>query len=152
MATDPEDLPFVDEYRTLVDAPADVVWRALGRALNVRAPLAAGAVATLLGAQSRSGAGDPLRQGSTVPGFTVVAAEPARRLALGGSHRFSRYALIFTLIDRNGQTQLAARTRALFPGLRGRVYRALVIGSGGHRVLLTRMLRGVRRAAESADR
>ena len=36
------------------------------------------------------------RPGDAVPGFRVVEAEPGRRLALRGRHRFANYALTFT--------------------------------------------------------
>jgi hypothetical protein len=42
--------------------------------------------------------------------------------------------------------RLHARTQAAFPGLRGRLYRAAVIGSGGHRIITRRLLRQVARA------
>jgi hypothetical protein len=35
-----------------------------------------------------------------VPGFRVVEAEPGRRFALRGRHRFSNYALTFINHDR----------------------------------------------------
>jgi hypothetical protein len=38
-----------------------------------------------------------------------------------------------------------ARTWAEFPGPAGAAYRALVIGSGGHRLVVRRMLRRVAR-------
>ena len=152
MSTDLDGLPFVDEHLALIDAPAEAVWQTLGHALRVRLPLVASAAAAVLGAQSRASVGEPLRAGSTLPGFTVTTAEPGRRLVLTGRHRFSRYALIFSLTDRNGQTQLAARTHASFPGVHGRLYRAVVIGSGGHRLVVNHMLRGIRRAAERSPR
>jgi hypothetical protein len=82
------------------------------------------------------------RLGEAVPGFRVVAAEPGRRLALCGRHRFSNYALMFVL---DGD-RLRAQTRAAFPGFLGRLYRAAVIGSGAHRLVTRRLLRQVARA------
>jgi hypothetical protein len=38
------------------------------------------------------------------------------------------------------RTRIRAQTRAAFPGALGRVYRALVIGTGLHRVLVRRLL------------
>jgi hypothetical protein len=46
--------------------------------------------------------------------------------------------------------RLRALTFAAFPGLHGKVYRALVIGSGGHRVVVRRMLKRI--AAQSHPR
>lgn len=40
-------------------------------------------------------------------------------------------------------------TFAKFPGIRGKIYRALVIGSGGHRVMVRRMLGRIASAARS---
>lgn len=77
------------------------------------------------------------RPGETLPGFRVAVAEAGRRLELRGRHRFSTYALTF-FFDGG---QLYARTHAAFPGILGRLYRAAVIGTGGHRILTQRMLR-----------
>lgn len=64
-------------------------------------------------------------------------------LALQGTHRFSRFALIFS-IDRLGshRSRLRAETRAVFPGA-GLLYRSIVIGTRGHVVAVRRMLRRV---------
>ena len=56
----------------------------------------------------------------------------AERLVLTGRHRFSRYALVFELEPLGEHTVLKALTYAVFPGLHGRVYRLLVIGSRAH--------------------
>jgi hypothetical protein len=70
-----------------------------------------------------------------------------------GRHRFSRYALVFRITERqDAPALLSAETRAEFPGGRGRLYRLLVIGSRGH-VLATRsLLRAVRRRAKRRQR
>jgi hypothetical protein len=39
--------------------------------------------------------------------------------------------------------RLRALSFADFPGLHGKVYRALVIGTGGHRIVARRMLRNI---------
>ena len=140
-------LPFVDEHRVLVAAPADAVWRALTRRSPRRRPAAA-ALVRLLGTEPRTASGDDLAEGATIPGFRVAAVDPGRRVRLAGRHRFSRYALELTLAEAPDGTALTARTFAAFPGLRGRAYRRAVIGSGAHRVLVGRLLRGVRRRAE----
>ena len=141
-------LPFVDDHRVLVDAtPADV-WRALGACLPDTA--GARAAALVLGARPRRAHGDPLVEGSAVPAFGVRRAVPGRELALAGRHHFSDYALVFTLEDRGEGTELSARTLARFPGLHGRAYRALVIGSGAHRIVTRRWLRRIGRLAEGS--
>jgi hypothetical protein len=45
---------------------------------------------------------------------------------------------------------MRARTRAAFPGALGRAYRALVIASGGHRIVVARLLRKIEARACSA--
>ncbi|RNM12548.1 hypothetical protein [Nocardioides pocheonensis] len=135
-------LSFVDEHRVLVHADADAVWQALGRSLPHGAIARTGA--RLLGAEPARAHGDPLVADSAVPGFGVHAALPGRELVLAGRHRFSVYRLTFSLEPRERDVVLVARTEARFPGLRGRGYRALVIGSGAHRRLTRRWLQGVR--------
>ena len=56
--------------------------------------------------------------------------------------------LIFELDDQGSTTtRVRATTLAEFPGIAGRIYRALVIGTGGHRVVVRRMLRRIADAA-----
>jgi hypothetical protein len=141
-------LPFIDEHFVHVAAPADTVWRHIGVALG-RSGAASRVAGLLLAVVPRRASGDPLVEGATLPGFSVRDAVPGDRLVLAGRHRFSEYALILTLVDTPGGTRLSAATHAHFPGVRGRLYRALVISSGAHRVLLVRMLRGIRRSAEA---
>jgi hypothetical protein len=142
------DLPFIDEHRVLISAPALVVWRSLTTQMTRSRRAGTEAFAHLLGAEPRRASEGPLGEGSTLPGFAVAEAVPGRRLRLSGRHRFSTYALILTLVTRSDGTMLSARTHAEFPGFRGNVYRRLVIGSGAHRVLIVRLLRSVRRRAE----
>jgi hypothetical protein len=87
--------------------------------------------------------------GDTVPGFAVTEADPPRLLILRGRHRFSRYELRFELDPlKRGCVEVHAKTSATFPGVHGRIYRALVIGSGGHRVAVRRMLTSIALRAE----
>jgi len=138
-----EQLPFLDEHREQVDVPADVAWTALVGVLRRRLG-GAGTLARVLGCDPVDGTpGFSGRVGETLPGFRVVDAEPGRRLTLRGKHRFARYALTF-LIDGN---QLRARSEAAFPGIHGRLYRALLMGTGGHRLVTRGLLRHVARAA-----
>lgn len=145
-----DELPHVDEHSTSVDATAERTWEALLR--TVDGTLASGRAARgarLLGCEDAEAAGPrPLAPGATIPGFHVEVAERPRELALAGAHRFSRYALIFRLDPGDGVTRLRAETRARFPGLRGRAYRALVIGSRMHVVVTRRLLAAVKRRAE----
>jgi hypothetical protein len=145
-----EELPPVDEHGVLVLAPPPVVWEALlttvRRGFSGRA---ATRIARILGCSETAAVGDPGRIGSTVPGFVVARVVEPAVLALEGQHRFSRYGLVFRLEPtKDERTLLRAETRAQFPGILGRVYRVLVIGTRGHVVAVTSMLRGIRRRAE----
>ncbi len=106
------------------------------------------AFARLLGCAEWQAEGDPGVAGSTVVGFRVAAAQAPRLLELEGEHRFSRYRLGFRIDEAPGGSRVSATTHAEFPGLRGRVYRALVIGTRGHVLAVTRILRSVKRRAE----
>lgn len=152
VAVDLATLPLIDEHRVLVKASPDAVWGQLGQAIGHPPHRLAGPLATLLGANPARAAGDPLSEGATLPGFAVTEAVPGSRLVLAGHHRFATYALTFTLTEREGTTLVRARTYARFPGLRGRAYRSLVIGSGTHRILLTRLLRGLRLSTQALSR
>jgi hypothetical protein len=80
----------------------------------------------------------------------VTESDQPRRLTLRGRHRFSRYEFRFTITPAGpDRVELHARTTAAFPGLLGRTYRALVIGSGGHALVVRRMLV---RVADRAER
>lgn len=147
-------LPRIDEHATTIGAPAPVVWDALLHVAehSFGSPRST-AVARALGCRDGVPAGPrPLAAGSAFPGFHVAAAEPSRELQLAGSHRFSRYALTFRLDELGaGRVQLRAETRAEFPGLHGRAYRALVIGTRGHVLVVGRLLAAIKRRAERND-
>src|SRR5436305_13800691 len=142
-----EQYPYIDEHNQRFDGPADVVWSAL---LKILRGMSGGApIARLLGCDPVQGTAEFAgRPGEAVPGFRVVEAEPGRRLALRGRHRFAHYALTF-VIDGD---RLLAQTHATFPGVLGRLYRAAVTASGGHRVVTRRLLRQVARATGSPGR
>jgi hypothetical protein len=110
-----ERLPYIDEHAIAVEANREDTWSALLRVL-CRDPH------------------DP----STVPiGFVLDEARPPDRFALKGRHPFAVYRWVFELDsapDDRPRTRVRALTWADFPGMRGKVYRALVIGTGGHRV------------------
>jgi len=144
-------LPYIDEHTTVIAAGTDEVWRGLGETLD-RSFSRPGAVgyARLVGAADRTASGPrPLAEGSTFPGFRVVAAIPGHELVLEGRHRFSSYALIFRLEEvARGRSRLRAESRAAFPGLAGGLYRRLVVGTGGHVVGVRRLLTAIRRRSE----
>ncbi|WP_369167900.1 hypothetical protein AB5J49_08445 [Streptomyces sp. R28] len=138
-ATEIHDLPFIDAHTSVVAARPDAVCQAIADTMDHQFAARPTTVLTrLLGCADRS----------PIPGFHVVTAVPGKELALAGSHRFSTYALVFHLDETGpGSTRVRAETRARFPGPAGAVYRRLVIGTGGHAVLVRRMLTSVRKRA-----
>lgn len=86
----------------------------------------------------------------TLAGFRVARAERPREMTLVGRHRFSRYRLAFEIEPAGPGARIRAVTHAEFPGVRGALYRALVVGSGGHRVVTKRILESIARRAERA--
>lgn len=153
MPIDPASLPHVDEHSAEIAAAAGSTWGAL-LVVAERSFSGGGTArfAALLGCEDLVAAGPrPLEAGSTVPGFHVASAEAARELALAGRHRFSGYALIFRVEELGaGRSLLRAETRAEFPGFKGGVYRALVIGTRLHVLVTRRVLTAVKARAERA--
>ncbi|WP_204080365.1 hypothetical protein [Mycobacterium riyadhense] len=118
-------LPYIDEHAIWLRTSAEEAWSALLSKM-CRDP------------------NDP----TTVPlGFRLEEATAPQRLALKGRHMFAVYRLVFELDPDGPGVRLRALTWAAFPGLRGKVYRALVIGSGGHRIVVRRMLKRIAAAA-----
>ena len=128
-----ERLPYIDEHAITVGADLATTWSAMLHVLC-------------------RDADDP----STVPlGFTLEEANPPQRFALTGRHWFSAYRLVFLLSDvshdaSRPRTRVVAETWAKFPGVKGTLYRAMVIGTRGHRIVVRRMLKHV--AGESHSR
>ena len=147
-----EALPRVDEHGVLVLAPVETVWSALVAVIgsSLARPRAARLARFLRCAHTEtSGAID--RIGSTVPGFIVARVIEPAALALEGEHRYARYGLIWSIEPTKDENALLrAETRADFPGIRGRLYRALVIGTKMHVLAVNRLLRAVKRRAEQA--
>lgn len=139
--------PFVDEHALTIEAGREASWVALQRVLEAAASVR---FARMLGCTDTAPSGPrPFAVGSAVPGFHVVAATGPHELALAGGHRFSDYALTFRLDEVGaGRTRLRAETRARFPGVKGGIYRTLVIGTGAHVVATRRILAAVKRDAE----
>jgi hypothetical protein len=123
-----ERLPYIDEHATTVDANREETWSALLR-MMCRDPH------------------DP----STVPtGFVLDEARPPVRFALKGRHPFAVYRWVFELDTEAGdphRTRLRALTWADFPGVHGKIYRMLVIGTGGHRIAVRWTLKRIAAAA-----
>ena len=131
-------------------APPERAWEAVRQTVSRSfSGRSAALLARLLGTTETRPHGEPTEPGSTITGFRVGRADPAVELVLEGEHRFSRYALIFHLEGLPGnRSRVRAETRAAFPGLRGRAYRALVIGTRGHVLAVKRLLRAVKARAE----
>jgi hypothetical protein len=119
-------LPYIDEHAITIEANCAETWSALLRVL-CRDPH------------------DP----STVPaGFVLDEARPPVRFGLKGRHPFAIYEWVFELdAEAPQRTRVRATTWADFPGLHGKVYRALVIGTGGHRAVVRSTLKRI--AAEA---
>ena len=137
----PSELPYIDTHTVTVAAASeeafDVVAGTMPRA-GSRGPFSV--YARLVGCEG----GKP---------FSVAASERPAELVLTGRHRFSRYELAFEFAPRgSGATVVSATTHAAFPGIGGRLYRAAVIGSGGHRLAMQAMLAGIKRRAERGSR
>jgi hypothetical protein len=146
-----EQLPYIDEHAIDIAATPERVWRALASVLRTDLGGAASVRLTrVLGLAPVGARGDwhgTIRPGDTLPGFAVAEIDPPKRMVLCGGHRFSRYALAFELASDGDRCTLRAHTRAEFPGRSGRTYRALVIGTGAHRLVVRRLLRNVARRA-----
>jgi hypothetical protein len=140
-------LPYIDEHSTTIGATREQAWDALIAVVRGLGRAVPDGIARPWGLVPASAHGDwhsTPEPGDCVPGFAVARSQAPQSLELRGRHRFSRYALVFE-IDEIGEEgcSLTARTHAQFPGLAGRAYRMLVIGSGGHRLVVRRLLRDV---------
>jgi hypothetical protein len=143
------ELPFIDEHARVVAAPAVDTWEALGRWTSRSSGGARSAAARALGCEQTVTAGPPGLAGSTIPGFRIAHSDPPAELALEGRHRFSRYQLTFRIEElAGGRSRLRAETRAEFPGLHGRAYRALVIGTRAHRRATSSLIQAIASRAE----
>ena len=132
------ELSYVDEHRRQVRATPERTWDAVVQFVHEQLTRPAPAFFARLWRLSPAS------------GFAVAEAIAPRRLALRGQHRFSRYELAFAIQPGPGRVTLSARSAAEFPGISGAVYRAVVIGSGGHGVIVRHMLRRIARSAERA--
>lgn len=145
-----EKLPSLDEYSIEVNAPAEASWAALFPTLTKATDGKVGRrLAERLQCEQTDSEGDLHHPGGTLPGFVVSRAVAPVMLALLGEHRFSSYALVVRIDLLPAQrSRVRIETRASFPGARGRIYRSLVIGTGGHRFAVHGMLRAIRKRAE----
>jgi hypothetical protein len=117
-----ERLPYIDEHAITVAASREDTWSALLRVM----------------------CRDPLDPTSVPAGFVLDDAQPPARFALKGRHPFAIYRWVFELdAEAPQRTRIRAATWADFPGLHGKAYRALVIGTGGHRVAVRYTLKRI---------
>lgn len=123
-----ERLPYIDEHAITIEANRADTWSALLRVM----------------------CRDP-HDATTVPvGFVLDEARAPVRFALKGRHWFAIYRWVFELDELDGaHTRLRAATWAAFPGIHGKAYRALVIGTGAHRVVVRSTLKRVASSALS---
>ncbi|HEY7934810.1 MAG TPA: hypothetical protein VID48_13395 [Solirubrobacteraceae bacterium] len=144
------ELPFIDAHDVLVENSPAVVWEELLNVVNAGFGRSVNAVvASLLGCDPASASGGDLSMvGATLPGFRVAGSYPQQRLELEGRHRFSSYKLVFVIEPlAELRCRLRAETWAVFPGIAGRIYGTLVVGSRGHVLVVRSLLAGVRRRA-----
>lgn len=116
-----ERLPYIDEHAITVDTDAATTWAAVLRTL----------------------CGDPTEPRAPL-GFAIGECAPRHRLVLKGRHPFSIYRWIFELEELGPhRTRVRSQTWAAFPGVHGKIYRALVISSGAHVVVVRRVLKRI---------
>ncbi|HYB23678.1 MAG TPA: nuclear transport factor 2 family protein [Solirubrobacteraceae bacterium] len=151
-----ERLPYVDAHTIEIDAPAQCVWdtltsRVLPRFGGGFGRLATGRAGRLGARLLRAPYPGPPEPGpglaATIVGFRVQHAERPSLIALAGEHRFATYTLLLRIepAAAGAASRLTAETHAAFPGAGGRAYRAVVIGTGAHRLVVNRLLSRVAR-------
>jgi hypothetical protein len=144
------ELPFIDEFETVVEAPARAVYLAAAQrmARGLEGPGVRAFAALLKCAHRGTSYTIPPAEGQETNGFVVARVDEPRALVLEGEHRFATYRLSFFVdLLTDSRSRLRARTEAVFPGFWGGVYRILVIGSSGHEVIVKRMLGAISRQA-----
>lgn len=129
-------LPHIDEIQKRVDATPERTWSAVARFVRGRLLRPAPSVFVMLGRLEPAS------------GFMITQELPPRSIVLRGHHRFSRYELTFEIEPGPTGVVLSARSSAMFPGISGWMYRALVIGTGAHAFFVRRMLDGIATSAE----
>ena len=143
-------LPKIDEHEILVEVPPEQAWAAVLRTFTgFTTGTGWRVIAKALRCQPDHASGVLYAVGASVPGFRVTRSVPPTEWALEGRHLFSRYALTFRIAPLEGErSRLSAESSAAFPGPHGLVYRALVIGTGGHVVSVRNILKRIKTEAE----
>ncbi len=148
-----EELPPIDEHYIDVEAPAGDTYAALFPAIErfFDGRFAQG-YCERVGAIETEKRGDLHHPGGTLPGFTVTRAIEPVMLALAGEHRFAKYAVVFRIdLFPEKRSRVKLETRAAFTPGKGRIYKAAVVGTHGHVLVVNRMLRAIKRGAECGD-
>jgi hypothetical protein len=151
---DAAELPFVDAHTIEVSASAERVWDVLVTEILPGWGAGAGPLGRVGTRALACPYTDPPPPGAGVPsaivGFRVERAERPTLVALAGRHRFASYTLTLRVESVAGRlaSRLSAETCAAFPGPAGRVYRAAVIDSGAHVLVVRRLLSQVKRSAQ----
>jgi hypothetical protein len=137
----PSELPYIDTHTVTVAAATEEAFDAVARTIP------------------RAGSSGPFSLYARLIGcehgkpFSIAESRRPTQLVLTGRHRFSRYELAFQFAPHGpASTVVSATTHASFPGVGGQLYRAAVIGSGGHRLAMRRMLADLRRRTERDSR
>jgi hypothetical protein len=130
------ELPFVDVHETAVAVTPEAAFAALER------------IGPRIGTDPIFSRYARLVRAEDVGAFHVARSERPTLVVLGGSHRFSRYELVCRIEPSEDGSVVRFETWAEFPGPAGRLYRAAVIGTGGHRVAMRLLLASLKRRIE----
>ena len=126
-------IPLLDEHSAMLHRSRSTVWPVVRQYARSLAQSDVVVLGRILGTEPRSG-------------FEVEEEVEGERLALCGRHRFARYRLVFELTAQpNDATKLSVQSYAAFRGVLGQLYRALLMGTGGHVLAVRHMLRTIQR-------
>ena len=145
-----EELPPIDEHYIDVEAPAEATYAALFPTLeSALGSKFAHSYCERIGAIETEAHGDRHHPGGTLPGVCVTRAIAPVMLALAGEHKYAKYAVVFRIDLLPGQrSRVRLETRAQFAAGKGKLYRAAVVGTRGHILIVNRMLRSIKRRSE----
>jgi hypothetical protein len=143
-------LPCIDEHEISLNVAAPVAWTAVVAVFGRLATRPAWRMfARAIRCKPDHAVGTAVTAGDSLPGFLVARCTAPTEWALEGEHLFSRYALTFRIAPVDSEhCRVGAHSTADFPGLHGKVYRAMVIGSGGHAIGVRSILRSIKTEAE----
>jgi len=126
-------LPLLDRHSATLQASQSAVWKAVRQYACGLTQSDHVLLARVLGTEPKSG-------------FELAEQVEGKCLALTGRHRFARYRLVFELdAEPSNATKLSVLSFAAFPGACGRLYRGLLMGTGGHVLAVRHMLRTIQR-------